>query len=72
MNMKVIIIFDIVDRGLGWDLVDDQARSLHALVGNVLHLFPNETLRLLSWLPVRRQQVLVFCGQKLIITTLRQ
>lgn len=41
MNMKVIIIFDIVDRGLGWDLINDQACSLHALVGNILHLFPH-------------------------------
>lgn len=60
MNMKVIIVFDIVDRGLGWDLVDDQACSLHTLVSNILHLFPHQTLRLFSWLPVGRQQVLVF------------
>ena len=62
VDMKVIIIFDIVDRGLGWDLVDDQAGSLHTLVCNVLHLLPHQTLRLFSGLPVRRQQVLVFWG----------
>lgn len=60
MDMKVIIIFDVVDRGFGWDLVDDQAGSLHSLVGNILHLFPHQTLRLLPRFPVRRQQVLVF------------
>lgn len=60
VDMKVIIIFDIVDRGFGWDLVDDQACSLHSLVGNILHLFPHQTLRLLSRLPVSRQQVLIF------------
>lgn len=61
MDMKVIVIFDVVDRGLGWDLVDNQACSLDALVSNILHLFPHQTLRLFSWLPVCRQQVLVFC-----------
>lgn len=59
VDVKVIVVFDIVDGGLGWHLVDDQACSLHARVGNVLHLFPYEALCLLSWLPVCRQQVLV-------------
>lgn len=59
MDVKVIIVFDIVDGGLGWHLVDDQACSLHTRVGNILHLFPYEALGLLSWLPVCRQQVLV-------------
>lgn len=60
MDMKVIIIFNIVDRGLGWDLIDDQACSLHTFVSNILHLFPHQTLRLFSWLPVCGQQVFVF------------
>lgn len=59
MDVKVIVVFDVVDGGLGWHLVDDQACSLHARVGNILHLFPYETFGLLSWLPVCRQQVLV-------------
>lgn len=59
VNVKVIVVFDIVDGGLGWHLVDDQACSLHPHVGNILHLFPYEALGLLSWLPVCRQQVLV-------------
>lgn len=60
MDMKVIVIFDVVDGGLGRDLVDDQARSLHALVGDILHLLPHQALRLFSRLPVCRQQVFVF------------
>ena len=59
VDVKVIIVFDVVDRGFGWDLVDDQACSLHTLVGNILHLLPHQALRLLSGLPVRWQQVLV-------------
>lgn len=60
MNMKVIVIFDIVYRRLGWDLVDDKACSLHTLVSNIFHLFSHQALCLFSRLPVCRQQVLVF------------
>ena len=64
MDMKVIIVFDVVDGGLCWDLVDYQACPLHTLVSNILHLFSHQTLCFLSWLPVCRQQVLVFWRKK--------
>lgn len=55
MDVKIVVVFDVVDGGLGWDLVDDQASPLHTFVSDILNLFPNQTLRFFSWLPV--------CGQ---------
>lgn len=60
MNMKVIVIFDVVNRGFGWDLVDYQTCSLQTLVSDVLYLFSHQAFCLLSWFPVWGQQVLVF------------
>lgn len=60
VNVKVIVVLDVVHGGLGGNLVNDQPRPLHAFVGDVLHLLPHQTLRLLSGFPVRRQQVFVF------------
>lgn len=60
MDVDVIVIFDVVHRGLGWNLVDDQPRPLHTIICDVLHLFTHKALWLLTWLPVSWQQVFVF------------
>lgn len=59
MDVDVIVVFDVVHGGLSRDLVDDQARPLHAVIRDVLHLFTHKTLWLLTRLPVCRQQVFV-------------
>lgn len=59
MDVDVIVIFDVVHGGLGWNLVDDQSRPLHTVICDVLHLFTHKALWLLTWLPVSRQQVFV-------------
>lgn len=59
VDVDIIVIFDVVYCGLSWDLVDDQARPLQAVICDVLHLFTHEALWLLTWLPVCWQQVFV-------------
>ena len=59
VDVKVIVIFDIVDGGLGWDLVDHQAGPLHPLVSHVLHLLTHKALCLFPRLTVSWEQVLV-------------
>lgn len=54
MDVDVIVVFDVVHSGLSRDLVDDQARPLHAVICDVLHLFTHKTLWLLTRLPVCR------------------
>ena len=41
MDVKVIVVFDVVYRRLGRDLVDHQACSLHTFVSNILNLLPH-------------------------------
>lgn len=41
MDVKVIVVFDVVYGRLGRDLIDHQACSLHTFVSNILHLFPH-------------------------------
>lgn len=59
VDVDVVVIFDVIHRGLGWDLVDDQPRPLHAVIRDVLHLFTHKALWLLTRFPVCWQQVLV-------------
>lgn len=60
MDVDVIVVFDVIHCGLGWDLEDDQACPLQAVICDVLHLLTHKALWLLTWFPVRWQQVLVF------------
>ena len=59
MDVKVVVVLDVVHGGLGRHLVDDQACSLHTLVSNILYLLTYQALRLLPGLPVCGQQMLV-------------
>lgn len=59
VNVEIVVVFDVVDRGLGGDLVDDQPGSLHSFVSNIFDLLTHKALCLLARLPVSRQQVLV-------------
>lgn len=59
VDVDVIVIFDVVYRGLSRDLINDQACPLQAVICDVLHLFTHEALWLLTWLPVCWQQVFV-------------
>lgn len=60
VNVEIVIVFDVVDRGLSRDLVDDQPGSLHSFVSNIFNLLTHKALCLLARLPVSRQQMLVF------------
>lgn len=60
MDVDVIVIFDVIHCGLSWDLEDDQACPLQAIICDVLHLLPHQALWLLPWFPVCWQQVFVF------------
>lgn len=62
VNVEIVVVFDVVDRGLGRDLVDDQPGSLHSFVSNIFNLLTHKALCLLARLPVSRQQVLVLWG----------
>lgn len=62
VNVEIVVILNVVDRGLGRDLVDDQPGSLHSFVSNIFNLLTHKALCLLSRLPISRQQVLVFWG----------
>lgn len=59
MDVDVVVVFDVIHRGLRRDLVDDQAGPLQAVICDVLHLLTHKALWLLTWLPVCRQQVFV-------------
>lgn len=59
MDVDIIVIFDVVHRGLCWNLVDDQSRPLQTIICDVLHLFTHKALWLLTRLSVCRQQVFV-------------
>ena len=60
VDVEVVVVFDVVDGGLGWDLVDDQACPLLPLLRHVLHLLPHQALRLLPGGLVCWEQVFVF------------
>ena len=60
VDVEVVVVFDVVDGGLGWDLVDDQAGPLVPLLRHVLHLLPHQALRLLPGVLVCWEQVFVF------------
>lgn len=62
VNVEIVVVFDVVDGGLGRDLVDDQPGSLHSFVSNIFNLLTHKALCLLARLPVSRQQVLVLWG----------
>lgn len=62
VDVDVVVVFDVVHRGLGGDLIDDQARPLQTVIRDVLHLFAHEALWLLPRLPVCREQVFVLCA----------
>lgn len=64
VDVEIIIIFDVVDGRLGWNLVDDEACSLHPFIRHILHLLTHKALCFLTGLPVCRQQVFVLCGNK--------
>lgn len=54
VNVEIVVVFDVVDGGLGGDLVDDQPGSLHSFVSDVFDLLTHEALCLLTRLPVGR------------------
>lgn len=60
MDVNVIVVFDVIYSGLGWNLVDDQSRSLKTIICDIFHLFTHKALWLLTRLPVCWQQVFVF------------
>lgn len=59
VNVKIVVVFDVIDGGLGGDLVDHQPGSLYSFVSNIFNLLTHKALGLLARLPVSRQQVLV-------------
>lgn len=60
MDVDVVVVFDVIHCGLSWDLEDDQACPLQAVICDVLHLLTHKALWLLTWFPVCWQQVFVF------------
>lgn len=62
VDVEIVIVFDVVDRRLGGNLVDDEACSLHTFIRHILHLLTHKALCFLTGLPVCRQQVFILCG----------
>lgn len=55
VDVDVIVIFDVVYSGLSWNLVNNQARPLDAIICDIFHLFTHKALWLFTWLPVCRE-----------------
>lgn len=64
VDVEIVIVFDVVDRRLGGNLIDDEACSLHSFIRHILHLLTHKALCFLAGLPVCGQQVFILCGNE--------
>ena len=58
VDVKIVIELDEIDRGLGFNLVDDHASPFGAVLFGVLHLFSHQAVHHLPRLPLRRWGVI--------------
>lgn len=62
IDVEIVIELNEIDGWLCLHLVNDQPRSLSAVLGHVLHLLPHQALDHLSGL--RGQHLLVLCHRR--------
>lgn len=58
VDVKVVIKLDEIDRGLGFNLMDDHASPFGAVLFSVLHLFAHQAVHHLARFPLRRWGVI--------------